>query len=207
MLTDAVDPVVERIAPVRNACDHVAHHALGLILHPVEVVPQILGAVFREELTVTALTDRTRGKLRAHVPDQLHRHACVLFKDAQQHLVRLAGLVELHDRQANSFLENLGRVDGGGARCDAADVAMMRHRAGPAFDGAVMEDRLHDVEVGQVLPAGAVRVVIEINVTRLSGRRVISHQDAHPVRERAELNSKRQPLRDELPRRSHSAVE
>ena len=90
-------------------------------------------------------------------------------------------------------------MDRGRTRRDAADVAMMRHRAGPAFDDAFVEDRLDDVEVGQMLAARAVRVVIEEDIARLRSRRVVGHQDAHPVRERTELHRQRQALRDELP--------
>ena len=199
MIADTVDPIFERITTVRNARDHVAHDPLGLILHPVEITAQVVRSMLCEQPPIATLADRTGCKLRADVADQLHRHARILFQDAQQHLVRLAGFVQLDDRQADAFLENLRRVDGGRSRRDAADVAVMRHRAGPALDDAFVEDRLDDVEVGQMLPARTVGVVIEEDVAGLRSRRMIGDQDAHSVRERAELHRQCQPLGDELP--------
>ena len=198
MIAHSVDPVLERVAAVRNFGDHIAHHPLGLILQRIEIAAQIGGTILCEQLPITALTDRTGRKLRADIADKLHRHARVLFQNAKQHLVRHARLVQLHDRKADAFLKNLGSVDGGRASRDAADIAMMGHRAGPAFDDAVVEDRLDDVDVGQVLTAGAIRVVIEKDIAGLRGRRMIGEQDAHAVGERTELHRQRQALRDQL---------
>ena len=41
IIADAVDPVLERVAAVRDVGDHVAHQPLGLILHRIEIAAQV----------------------------------------------------------------------------------------------------------------------------------------------------------------------
>ena len=134
----------------------------------------------------------------------LHRLARVALDDAERGLVRLAALVQLHDRQAQAFLENLRRMDGGAARRDAADIAMMRHGGGVALQARCQEDRLYDVDVGQVLAAGAVGIVEDEDVAGCMSSPNCSHQMAHRVGKGAELHRQGQPLGDDLRRRGRT---
>ena len=106
-------------------------------------------------------------------------------------------VVELEERQAKALLEDLGRVDGDASGRDAADVGVVGERRRVPLELVVDEDRLDHVDVGQVLPAVAVRVVGDEDVSRTRRLGVLLAEVAHHRREAPELHREREALRDE----------
>ena len=83
-------------------------------------------------------------------------------------LDRLARLVELQQRNAQTFLLDFGGIDRDAARHDAADIGVMRDGRGKAGEPSLHENRLQDIDVRQMLAAGAIRIVGDQDVARHS---------------------------------------
>ena len=71
----------------------------------------------------------------------------------------LAALPDLDRRQQQAFVEHLGRIRRGRARHRAADVGLVRDRAGERDDLAVREHRRHERHVGDVRQAAFIGMV------------------------------------------------
>ena len=150
-----------------------------------------------DELREPALAGAAGGDLRLKVAEHLGRLPGVLLDDAEERLVLRPRVVELEERQAKAFLEDLGRVDGDAPGRDAADVGVVGERRRVPLELVVDEDRLDHVDVGQVLPAVAVRVVGDEDVSRTRRVGVLLAEVAHHRREAPELHREREALRDE----------
>ena len=80
------------------------------------------------------------------------------------------------------FLEDLARVHGGAARRDAAHVDLVDQRRRVPLKRVVVEDRLDDIDVGQMHPAGDIGVVEDEDVAGMNVVGVLPRQLDHRVR-------------------------
>ena len=150
-----------------------------------------------DEVHEPALAGATGGDLRLEVAEHLGRLPRVLLDDAEKLLVLDPAVVQLEERQAEALLEDLRRMDGDAPRGDSADVGVVGQRGGVPLQLVLDEDRLDHVDVGQVLPAGAVRVVGNEDVAGTRGVGVLGAEVPHHRREAAELHREGEALRDE----------
>src|SRR6476620_1655955 len=84
------------------------------------------------ELLQPAVADRACRDLRGEVAEQLVWDADVRAEDLVQRLHRLAAVDELEPREAETLLEDLGRVARDRAGHAAADIPVVRDRDGEA---------------------------------------------------------------------------
>jgi len=200
-------PVRSYVLQVAPVPDLQAYASLKEGLNSLQAVRewQVQGAA-GDELTLR-ITSRTAEsplreaagrELRPQVAQHLDGGAGVLLDDAEQLPVRFPRLVELEQRQPQAFLVDLRRVDGDAPGRDAADVAVMGHRRRISVHRPVDEERLDDVEIRQMLAAGAVRVVADEDVPGGHVVAELAQQHLHDVREGTELNRQRQPLSHDL---------
>ena len=175
IVPEAVDVVDSLVPPVRERRDLGTHRALRGVLKALEVGADV-ASVPLDELREPALAGAAGGDLRLEVAEHLGRLPGVLLDDAEEGLVLDPAVVELEERQAKALLEDLGRVDGDAPGRDAADVGMVGERRGVPLELVVDEDRLDHVDVGQVLPAVAVRVVGDEDVSRTASSSACSSQ-------------------------------
>ena len=136
-------------------------------------------------------------ELGAQVAEELDRQADVLLEERHDGLVDLAGLVELHRRDAQTLGVDLRRVRGVRPGDAAADVDVVTDRAGEGQPFALMIERLDDEDVGQV-HAAVERIVHDEDV---AGDHVVlemAHDRFHRGRHRTQVSRQGQPLRREL---------
>ena len=146
-----------------------------------------LAAVFLHQPAVGALRRGAGGDLGAHVAGELVRHAAVLVHQPEEGLVRPAFLNHFQDRNAQTFLEDFRGVDRRAARRDAAHVDLVDQRRGVAFQFAIVEQRLDDIDVRQMHAAGGVGIVEDEYVARLCVVAVFVNQRFHRVREGTQM--------------------
>ncbi len=103
-----------------------------MVLHGMEIARQVVITIASDEIAIAALACGASGDLRSDVAQQVARLPAVLGQDREQGVVGAAFLVELEEGDAQALLQDFGRMHRGAAGRDAADIAMMRHRAGPA---------------------------------------------------------------------------
>src|SRR6202011_5485319 len=101
---------------------------LGVVEQFVEVQLQCVEAVAIEQPGELALGDQAGGDLGRQVVLDHVRHAHVFGNDALERLVRSARVVQLEQRDAQAFSENLRRVGGVAAGHPAADVRLVPDR-------------------------------------------------------------------------------
>jgi hypothetical protein len=175
--------------------EHLGHESLG-------ACRSILG----DEIGELRLGDVAGGQLRAQVALHLHRQADVLLDERHDGLVELAGLVQLHRRDAQALGIDLGRVGCVRSRDAAADVGVMAAGAGEREPFAVVIERLEDEDVRQV-HAAVERVVHDEDVALRHVVAEVAHDRGQRGRHRAEMSRQGQALRDELPSASAKPVE
>src|SRR5262249_17774634 len=134
-------------------------HPFGLTLHRLEIGAEGDTAVPLDKLEIGTLSHRAGGKLSAQVSEQIAGLAGVLADDLKQRMVRLPGLIQFEARNAQTLLEDIGRMDRRAAGGDAADVAVMRHGASPADELAFREQWLDDVKIREMLTGGTIGVI------------------------------------------------
>ena len=156
-----------------------------------------LGAVARHQLGELLVGDVAGGELRAQVAEQLHRQAHVLLDDGHEGLVDLAGVVELHGRDAQPLGVDLGGIGGVRAGHPAADVAVVADGAGEREPLARVEQRLHDEDVGQV-HAAVEGIVHDEDVARRDVVLEAAHDRGHRRRHGPQMPRQREALRGEL---------
>ena len=110
----------------------------------------LVEVIFVEEFQQFAPHDIVRRDHGLEIAEHLGRQAHGSCDDIEDILVGNAGLVQLHDREANAFLED---VAGLRMQRPSADIRQMRDRAGIGHDPALLEDRRDHGDVGQM--AGA----------------------------------------------------
>ena len=126
----------------------------------------------------------------------MHGHAHVLLQERDDGLVELARVVELHGRDAQPFGVDLGGVGGVRAGDPAADVGVVADRAGERQPLALVVERLHDEDVGQV-HAAVEGIVHDEDVARRHVVAEVAHDRFHGGRHRAQVPRQRQALRGE----------
>ena len=198
MLAEAVDVVSVAVFTVGNRLDLSQHHALGLVLKFFEVGMQECGAVLFYQPLEPLFADVAGGELGPEVAHHMDRIARIFFDYLEQRPNGLAALVELEERQPQPLLVDLGGVDGDATGSDAADVAVMGHGGGVALQRIAKENGLDDVDVGQVLAAGAVRIVGDEDVAGIGIVGVLGGDVAHDFGKGAELHRQGQALGDDL---------
>jgi hypothetical protein len=110
-------------------------------------------------------------------------------QDLEQVLVQLALLVQSYHRDAQSLLVDLRHAAGHRARRHAADVGVMGDVADEAEQFALDEHRLGEVDVGQVRPAGHVRIVGDEHVAFANLRRgVLGEERVHQPGHRGKMD-------------------
>ena len=169
-----VDPVLEAPFAVGQLAQRGARQALRIVDDFLQIELGPLRPVARDDLGELLLGDVAGGKLRAQVAEHLHRQAHVLLDERHDGLVELAGLVELHRRDAQPFGVDLGRVRGVRSRDAPADVGVVADRAGEREPLALVIERLEDEDVRQV-HAAVERVVHDEHVAR---RHVVARSGA-----------------------------
>ena len=165
---------------VRHGADRGPRRGLAAPTHDGGERGEILQPVLGHEGEQPLAAERIGGDHRLDVAQHLVRIAHVAVQHAQQRLVGLAGLVELHRRDQHAFVEQLAdhrRV------LHAADVADMPDRAHQRDQPAVAEHRAHERDVEQV-PGAEPRVVGHQHVAFLQrlGREMLE-QRLHAARQ------------------------
>ena len=192
-----VDPVLEAPLAVGELLERGPRQPLGIVDRLLHERLGALGAVARHQLGELLVGDVAGRELRAQVAEQLHRQAHVLLDDGHEGLVDLAGVVELHGRDAQPLGIDLGGVGGVRAGHPAADVAVVADGAGERQPLARVEQRLHDEDVGQV-HAAVEGIVHDEDVARRDVVLEAAHDRGHRRRHRAQMARQRQALRGEL---------
>ena len=188
-----VDPVLEAPLAVRQIAQRGPCQALGVVDGLDQELFRLRGAVARDQLRELLLGDVAGGELRAQVAQHHDRHAHVLLQERDDGLVELARLVQLHGRDAQPLGVDLGGVGGVGAGDPAADVGVVAHGAGEREALALMVERLHDEDVGQV-HAAVERVVHDEDVAWAHVPAEVAHDRLHGGRHRAKVPRQRQAL-------------
>ena len=148
-----VDLVLELVGAVGDAPDHGAHAGFrgveNLLERPLEARLAQLGG----EPLDAGRAHLQRGELRLQVAPQQLRLAHVLQDGGAQGLVELAGVEQLHRRDAQALLEDLDRAGAVAAGRGAADIEVVAQRADEADAPAFVEHRPVGDDVGQMLAA------------------------------------------------------
>jgi len=166
-----VDPVLEAPNAVRQLPEGGAGQPLRVVDQLLHGAHDGLRAVALDEAQERRLGDVAGGQLGAHVPQDADGHAHVLLDEPEERLVRLAGVVHLHRRDAEAFLVRLRRLRVVGAGDPTAHVGLVADRRYERQALAPVEDRLQDEDVRQVHPA-LERVVQAVDVAGAAcGRR------------------------------------
>ena len=104
--------------------------------------------------------------MRVDVAHHRVGNAHVLPDDRDQRVVHHAGIAQLQRRQAQAFLVDFRRVGRHRAGRHAAHVLVVRHRGAEGDQPALVHDRLHHGDVGQMRAAG-VGIVEQEGVVRM----------------------------------------
>ena len=123
------------------------------------------------------LTGRERGGLGLDVADALVGNADVGQDDGQDFLVHLALLEELHRRQAQAFLLDLGGAGRETARHHAADIGPVAGIGQPGEQLPPVEERLHEAHVHQ-MGATEIGIVDDEHVARIDLAGIVA---LHPL--------------------------
>ena len=143
------------------------------------------GLVAGGELAQVRVTDRQGGDLRLEVAPQHVGPAHVLAQQRQHLLVQHAAPKQFQRRDAQAFLEDLGRVRRVTAGRHAAHVEMVAQRAHDRDALRPREDRPERQDVGDVL-APAIGIVGDHDVTLLPG---VERQEVPHDREQSGASS------------------
>ncbi len=125
------------------------------------------------------------------------RDAHICGDEVEHRLVGLAFGKELHERNPETFLEDLGRIDRHGSRRDTADVGVMHERGRVALDLVVHKDRFDQVNVREMHSPASIRVIEDENVPGSHAGSRLADEIAHRVGERPEMQRGREALGDE----------
>ena len=109
--------------------------------------------------------DAERPELRADVPDTLFGDPDVVQHDVDDVLANLAAADELHRRQAQALLHDLGRRRGKAARHHAAGIRPMAGIRQVAPQAAAIVERAHHLDVHQ-MGATEIGIVDQDHVAR-----------------------------------------
>ena len=151
-----------------------------------------------EELAQANAPEPSCRHLRHEITGEHLGKAHVAREQAEQVLVQLAGAEELGGRDDHALLVELGGVRRHAARCAAAHVLVVAHRAGERHHAAVGEDRYRERDVRQV-GAAVVGIVQQEGVAVLHAVRGKGPDDAlRGELQRAEVDRDRGRLRDGL---------
>ena len=137
-----------------------------------------LGAVLLDELEHAAFADAKAGDPGPEIALEEVRQARVDVEDVEDRLVGHALGEELHRRDADALLEDLGRVGGHRAGHIAADIVPVRDVGDPGDKLAVGEDRRREHHVVEMRDAAVVGVVRGEDVARLDALERELLQDA-----------------------------
>ena len=157
-----------------------------------------LAAVALDKAAVGALGRVAGGDLGAHVAGQLVRHPRVRVHQPEEGLVGPARLVHFQNRDAQPFLEDLRGVNRRAARRDAAHVNLVHQGRGITFQFAAVEQRLDDIDVRQMHPAGGIGIVEDEDVAGVRVVAIPGDERLHAVREGAEMQRHGQAVGDRL---------
>ena len=199
-----VDVVRERVDPVGHRGDRVAGETLGLVEQRCARGGQVGDAVALDEREIAALAGEARRDLGTDVAEDDVGNADVLLEHVEDGLVRSPCLEQLDRRDAQSLLEDLGRVRAVAARGLAADVGLVADADRPADALVRDEDRLEQVEVRQVRPA-LVRVVEQELVAGRDPAVELADDLGDRVRDRPRWSGRVSPCAMSRPCASHSA--
>ena len=162
--------VVEQGLAVKGAVLPGGDDGAGLLLGGIEDVFDGLGdgrrIEFGEQLRQPPLAEMRGAEHRGEVAAKIARVADVQRDHVEHVLAQPPGLVELHRRDAQAFLVDLGRHRVVGAVGRAADVALMRAHDGPEQPLAAIEHRHERGDVRQ-MAAAVIGVVHQDHVARL----------------------------------------
>ena len=192
-----VDPVLEAPFAVGQLFERRARQPLGIVDRLLQQAFGLLGPIARHQLGELALGNMAGRKLGAQVAEELHGQAHVLLDERHDGLVEAAGVVELHGCDAQPFSIDLRGIGGVGAGHPPADIAVVTDGAGECEPLALVEQRLHDEDVGQV-HAAVEGIVHDEDVARRDVVAERAHDGGHGRRHRAQMPRQRQALRGEL---------
>ena len=142
-----------------------AHQPLGTGLELGDGGVHGLDAVPVEQLGQPFLADTERAELRANVADALVGDPDVVQDDVDDVLANLAAPDELHRRQAQALLHDLGRRRGKAARHHAPGIRPMAGIREIAPQAAAIIERPHHLDVHQV-GAAEIGVIDQDHVAR-----------------------------------------
>ena len=193
-----VHPVGEGVAAVGHGGDGIAGEALGLVEERRGTCGEAVGPVLVGQGEIAALAGEAGRHLRAHVAEDLARHAHVAVDQLEHRLHRLARRVEPEGRDAQAFLEDLRGVAAVASRRLAPHVELMPDARRPAHEPRLHEDGLEDVEVGQVRSA-LEGVVEDEHVAGGEARPELAAHVGHGVGDGAQVQGQGEALGDEAP--------
>ena len=154
-----VDVVLELVGAVGDAADHRAHAGLGRVEHLLQrALEALLARAWPQAARCSAAPICSEASCDCRSPHSNSGWRTFCRMMARSGFVELAGVEQLHRRDAQAFLEDLGRARAVAAGRGAADVEVVAQRADEADAPAVVEHRPVGDDVGQVL-AAAVGVV------------------------------------------------
>ena len=140
-------------SPSRSSASAAPGHALGVVEHLVHHRARGAEAVAGDLGADLALGDLAGRELGAQIAEHLDGDAYVALDQAPQGLVALPAVEQLHRRDPQPLLVDLGRVRRVRAGDPAPDVSLVRGAARERDALAVHEHRLEHEDVGQVHPA------------------------------------------------------
>jgi len=173
----AVDLRGTFVDAVGNAGDLGPHLALSAVAHLGDGRAHDIGAIAVDQCSEAHLASGQCGGLGLDVADALVGNADVGQDDGENLLVHLALLEELHRRQAQPLLLDLGGAGGEAAGHHAADVGPVAGVGEPGEDLALVEERLYEPHVHQ-MGAAEVGVVDDEDVARLHHSCIVAF---HPL--------------------------
>ena len=182
VLAQSVEEVLAHIHAIGQFADRLPHHRLRVRVQSLHIGGKV-GAVALDERDQSFLGSRARGDLRAQVSQHLHGLSRIGLDQAEQGAVGIATLVQSHQRDAQALLLNFRGVDRDAPRHDAAEIGVMRNGRGIADQSIGEEDRLQNINIGQMLPAGAIGVVGDEDVAGLEVLAEPLFQEPHDTRE------------------------
>ena len=193
-----VEPVHVGIAPVRKALDGAPHELFGAGEELTGERGKTVRPVAIGELRHPARADRARRDLRVEVAHERLRHPHVEAEEIDEGAVDLAPVAELEGRDADPFLEDLGRVRGHGAGRHAPHVLVVGHRGAQGNRPSARKNRHDEGNVREVRPT-EVRVVHDVDVALAHLRhRKLSEHRPHDRDEGREVDGDRGRLGERL---------
>jgi len=94
--------------------DGIARHTLGMIVNVLDAIVDGIEPVFVEQPNDTLLPRTETRDLRMDIAPNRFRRAGVRFDDRREGFIELAAAIEFDRRDAQSFLESIGRISGVG---------------------------------------------------------------------------------------------